>query len=776
MAITPVRANTFEAYPMKDSRAEGYITLYTKSGWDRWRMAVDQISEDLKTKNANYEAAIEAYKLQAKLINDERESLAKKIGDIATKRVQAENAFNVAKEKAQLVVDKFNADKETTSRQKEAVVPSVSTGTGSTWSSGATNSRRVMSDPKARADLDSKLAKMTEITSLAPDNVKDKLAEFTKDVERGRVGGTQDDMNQAYAEAYEKAVTSVGEDKAKDAAPPEMQMGVMAYNTKYGPVTATGATGIPGSSASRGAYQGEYTPDVLAQSQASFDRSMYDAETSKLEADLKAAGIDASALKVPVIEPLDMITAARKTYVDKFGDVPSGVNLRMGGESIGKYKQLMPFEVTNAMKKTEDFFKMYIDDAVSSAKKVATGRELNTDEFNTAVEAGKKRAREVLFGGLAERERFEADRKGTRAPPNAANTPFGEPTQPVVQDTQPTTPLDAERIDVRTIPDDQNLSGGTPTYESLPGLKTFPTVTNITAEQGASGGTATPSAGPRFLTTPKTASDFINKIFALYPEGIPTTITDSPEWKAAVAKTQEQSTMSPPTGTTGTVSAPTTQTPTGNQPNIGVKQEGTIQSTPVQTRPVIVEGPTPRTQTPTVVVPSIGTKQEGVIQSTPAPAQGTLPPARPGYQYNNPVQTPELDIWRELPPATRDPDPQPLKVPVQPGLMPEKHGSRKVYSVDDKDRMAKAKAFMEGAKAVQENPSLAASKIVKTPAGRYVAALYDQNKAKGPNALNLGQLTEHVVREYAGDQAAQKAAVQRLIELNMLDVNAKKLS
>lgn len=779
MAIKPVRARVFEAYPLHDARAEGYVTLYTKSGWDRWRMAIDQISEDLKARNAGYAAALEAYKLQASLIADERLALAKKIDDVRYRRVQAENTFNENKLKAQAIVDKFNADKETTSRQKEAVVPSVSAGTGSTWSSGSTNAKRVM-EPKVKADTDYLLASPTGgLNNLTKENAAEKAAAYSQRVDNGVIGGTQDDRDQAAAMGYERLVADVGESAAKAAMPPSMAMGVLRYNSKYGSAGVAGATGIPGSSASRGAYQAPYSPEVLAQAQSTFDASAFDTLSSDLEAKLKASGNDLQALKVPVIEPLDMITTARKTYADKFGDVPSGTNLRMGGESIGKYKQLMPFEMTNAMKKTEDFFQMYIDDALKTAKG-STGKELNADEFNTAVEAGKERARQVLFGGFDARDTFESTKGSVR--PSRETTPgtnieqliqdlpvtTGEgpqPSQMTPESTQPigTSPV-AQEIPVRpvTVPAADTTfqgtqpsislpaevsSGGIPTYESLPGLKTSAPITSLSTSLGGFGGVATTTPGPRF-TTSNPAAQLIAKVQALYPEGPPVSITESPEWKAAIAALQAPSVASVPL-------------PTTTAPSVSV---GTA--------------PSVRTQAP-AGVPDIGTKQEGEISTVPVTEQvPNAAPTRPGYSYENPVSPPELDMWwRPQPPATRELDKEPTyKNEPQPGLTPDKHGSRKVYSVDDKDRMAKAKIFMEAAKVTDKNPTLAANKIVKTPAGRYVSALYDENKNKGQAALDLGQLTEHVVREYAGDPAAQKAAVARLVELSMLDVGAKKLS
>ena len=88
----------------------------------------------------------------------------------------------------------------------------------------------------------------------------------------------------------------------------------------------------------------------------------------------------------------------------RFGEAPRGTSLQMGGETIAKYKDLMPYELTNALGKVKTFFGNYVQTEIAAAKAAAAGRQLTTDEFNAAVELGKKKARDVLFAGLAARD------------------------------------------------------------------------------------------------------------------------------------------------------------------------------------------------------------------------------------------------------------------------------------------------------------------------------------------------------------------------------------
>ena len=426
-------------------------------------------------------------------------------------------------------------------------------------------------------------------------------------------------------------------------------------------------------SSSTGASQGNYTLpelDALAQSKSAVEE--YDARLADLNEQLKAEGLQVDSLKAPVMEPIDSITATRKAYFDKFGDVPRNTNLNIQGEKT-QHKGIAPFELTAAMHKTEQFFKMYIDDAVATAKRAAGG-ELSVDELNVAVELGKKTARDVLFGGLAAREASQAQKEGSVPPPNAAS---------------PQTP--------------QALSAQLKTEADIDNANRKALSTTISGTALAELNTLAPVAPPTIGYAPTRQP------------GLPT-IAPTPDFQRPLGR-------------------PDTSILTGRL-----------------------------TDPPPI---DIGTKQEGDI------------PQYPGYM--------DEPGYNPFSPKTPSPSytPQPWMPSTQPGLAPEKkkyptgpveQGSKRIMNADDKDRMAKAKAFMEAAKSVDKSPSVVASKIVKTPAGKYVAALYDENKARGAQAKDIGTLVQQVTREYAGDSAAQKAAVQRLIELSMLDSNSKKLS
>jgi len=88
---------------------------------------------------------------------------------------------------------------------------------------------------------------------------------------------------------------------------------------------------------------------------------------------------------------------------------------------------------------------------------------------------------------------------------------------------------------------------------------------------------------------------------------------------------------------------------------------------------------------------------------------------------------------------------------------------------EQKSTKEKTSAFLEGAEKAKTSPSAAAQDILKDSIGKYVAATYETNKAKGPSALPLSDLTNTIVSEYAGDMKKQAKAVRLLTQLAYLD-------
>ncbi len=71
--IKPIQLVPSIATPFKDSRAEGYVSYYTKVGWDRWNLALQQVDQDVKDRKLQYDAAMDLYRDQLKAIADEKE-------------------------------------------------------------------------------------------------------------------------------------------------------------------------------------------------------------------------------------------------------------------------------------------------------------------------------------------------------------------------------------------------------------------------------------------------------------------------------------------------------------------------------------------------------------------------------------------------------------------------------------------------------------------------------------------------------------------------------
>ena len=753
MAITVIKENLYSAYPMRDSRAEGYVTYYTKMKWDRFKMAAEQVAQEVADNAVTHDAALKFYQTQVKDIQDERQSIQKQINDIVIKRADVIRKVNEIEQK-----------QETERARLLAKTPSTSssTSTGTSQSTGTSYWYSQLEPDKAPKVIGA-TGQTVQLDQARLDAIKTSAAASLKEVEDARIP----DDNATTTEVYVKTVVDplkakgYSDDEIKVALsgslsndlsmalPPELTASKVSSEAaaKAGVGAGARVSGERQSTSDRqsthqstGSYQTDY--EIALNREATNGMSAiteYEQRLADLEEQLKSEGLQTSLLQAPVIEPIDVITATRKAYFDKFGDVPRNTRLNIQGEKT-QHKGVAPFELTAAMHKTEQFFKMYVDDAVATAKAHAVNaqgvhRELSVDELNAAVEEGKKRARDVLFGGLAERERAQSQRDGTNPPPNAANEPpdigMMATTARPEDFKPPNVAADTAMLErLGVIATDKNAAGkalgelGTlfpgngipdqfpsqaPTAEQVAGLKpvipgsgdpirqlmkrdisNYNQGQEVTSSQGASGGT------PTYEKLPGLNTRQYPKVDTFWMPSLP--------WDGFASK-----------------------------PDIGIKQEGEI---PRYASPINLDSP----------------------------------------EYN------------PFPPVKVNPQPEykePWMPSTQPGLVPEKkkyptgpveQESKRIINADDKDRMAKAKAFMEAAKSVDNNPSVVASKIVKTPAGKYVAALYDENKAKGAQAKDIGTLVQQVTREYAGDSAAQKAAVQRLIELSMLDSNSKKLS
>lgn len=97
-------------------------------------------------------------------------------------------------------------------------------------------------------------------------------------------------------------------------------------------------------------------------------------------------------------------------------------------------------------------------------------------------------------------------------------------------------------------------------------------------------------------------------------------------------------------------------------------------------------------------------------------------------------------------------------------------------SLEKKDVTAKTLAVLAGTKLATENPAAAGKLVNKDAMGKYIATVYDENKVKGAKAKPLGELTQTIIREYAGTPEKQKKAVEILSSLAALDSTSGKIN
>ena len=97
-------------------------------------------------------------------------------------------------------------------------------------------------------------------------------------------------------------------------------------------------------------------------------------------------------------------------------------------------------------------------------------------------------------------------------------------------------------------------------------------------------------------------------------------------------------------------------------------------------------------------------------------------------------------------------------------------------SLQQRDTKAKIEAVAAGTKLATENPAAAGKAVTKDAMGKYIAAVYDENKTKGAKAKPVGELTQTIIREYAGDAEKQKRAVEILSSLAALDTTSGKIN
>jgi hypothetical protein len=663
--IKPIQLVPNIATPFKDSRAEGYVSYYTKVGWDRWNLSLQQVEQDIKDRKIEYDAAMDVYQTQLKAIADEKEALQKKLADIALKKadVGARRADKMAAmEEARL---KQIQAQETSKEQKLAVEPSKGSGGGG--GVGFVGAREPVDMVLDQISGQDKVVVADRIKTLAggvtTGNISNRLSQLSQYYNTGGLPSdapTKDITSYAIYDSMAKDLAS--KEYAGDIlqakiqifkrATPEIQDQIKRGEERIKQIEERQAGVSSGAYSSRGAFQTPYDIAKFEQDVANLDLEAK--EYANIENELAKKLEEAQQVQIerPTLEPTDLITAARKTYLDKFGNIPEGVSLRAGGETLSRYKELMPFEITNALKGVQSFFQDYIDREISAAKAASPSGLLTKDETSFAIERGKSAARKALFGTTYTQQ--EAARVSAGLPPQEAD-PYA-----------------------------------------------------VLAENLKKTGEDIAAANPASAGQVRADISTLDKVTAVVPQ------PEVPEVKPPVQK--------PPAEKPGAAVIPipelTQRLSTGT--NAADRSFLGISPTLKVTREAAAPAPVGYTQTQ---------KEEAVgpilppVPSLTTPIGGTTMKGTSG-----PVQTPEQKSTKE-----------------------------------------KTSAFLEGAEKAKRSPSAAAQDILKDSIGKYVAATYETNKAKGPSALPLSDLTNTIVSEYAGDMKKQAKAVRLLTQLAYLD-------
>jgi hypothetical protein len=828
------------AQPFKDTRAEGYVTYYTKVGWDNWNLAAQQIAQLVKEKQITYEAAYKLYLQQMKDLEADKAKLQEKLDTIGKSKadVKARREELIARmvETRKLRDQAYAQAKE----QKTNVTPS-SGGRKYAAAAGSTGGK----DPYDEL--------MDEIVGSARKTVDDKIQVLSGGINSGNVRDRFNTLQQAYADGsipadaltrdmttytlYQNAVNELmaqGNISMTDA---EIAVNTaiadkpafVSYITSAKARIAAKAddqTARGGGSSFTGAKQLDYDLMKIEGDVAGFGKDLteYDALEKAKKAELETKqGLKITA---PVLEPIDMITAARKEYLKKYGDIPRGVNLRIGNETLAEYKDLMPFEVTNAMADVGKIFGQYVDSEIQAmkAKALSEGRTLTAADITTATELGKQKARIAMFGDVY-------------TPPEAEQVSAGEtPTPPTVEEQKAN--IEAIKNMYRTgLPEGmEDLIGGLKAPAPEPGVDMDEFFRNRVA----------PEPKPTFDPIPPYTYD---------------------EYKS------KRSSVEP--------FAP---------PSIGEKQEGVIESipapAPVQTptqkersiMDIILRGFKPELDRTTgeLIIPQIsgreraeaiaGLDKRGLDQYQNFPESMRPPyPREVDGEAFRPMSASEFPGYKDkLPPKLNRLDRAALGIPetpmgdimgsevlggdlgakeraIQEGLRkrqelqdqleslksrreffdearkagsepspmdkaleeekkrklkealdslksrkefldtageagaPPKEGAS-IKTLEQKDQNARSQSFLAGTTKAQDDPKAAAKDLTKDSMGKYISSLYDSNSTKGAGAVPLSNLTQTVISEYAGDAVKQKKAIQLLTQLAYLDQTKSKIN
>ena len=760
MAIAPKAPGSTYAGPMPDSRAASYITYYTKSGWDRWKMASEQVAQAVAENKLTYQTAVDEYKLQLKDISAEKANLQKKISDIATLRAKAEVGANAARWKSQ-DAERFATYKaETSKAEKEAQIPSWSYSHGWSKQMGTGLGAAV----RTAGGRDAGDEALDEVAGTPHESVSKSVAS-TADVDTavaaleaqyGRINSGGEDNTQYGAgvvqsltlrqQASKLAQLSGGtltelqaaaEIKASLAkrANGSVILGNIDFGNSSIEARAAGVGSREGQSESRsgGATYGTITlPAMEPISTSPVNLEAFDKAEKELSDKLtKVAGISPS---VPVLEPIDLITTARRTYAEKFGDTPRGVSLALGGGVTGFYKNLAPFEITEGLKKTQKFFEMYIQDEITKGRAAKT--DFTVDDLNAATELGKAKARTVLFGGISSYDK-------AKDPRNPANAPLER------------TLGTAEALIRSTLSKEDREDPRRAGYATTDAAKEV----GVPLSDLERARQADQQKEADMLRTPFSGDSGADFQFGSAVDGITVEPADFQFGSAVDGMTVE----------------PARRARAPAKPKVKTEAEKRAEDMALLNAPedfqfgsAVGKGLTVEPAT------MFGPQRPAPVEFGSAIGRGlTVEPAALG-----PVPPPKNQTDRNfLGPAGGPVISNPDNVPpvVVPGLKPTPAPTVPVDKLGQVDKKAKSEAVVAATKRYIEEPRAAARDITKDSIGKYVSSLYDTNKEKGAGAASVGQLSSTLIREYSGDPKRQTKALELLTQLALLDSGSTRI-
>lgn len=880
------------------TRASQYSAYYTDMGWQRWDISAAVVAQRIAEEKLQFQEASDMYQKEVAALEKRRGDLQKRLADISIKKASAQIKREDAewKERNKRYMEVYKG-KSKQARDK-AYVPSTSysygwsesrgTGTGSTVraAGGRDALDEALDEVGADAGLTSKQA-ISAATSASTDilTAAAQLKDIKARQKNGQLDSTQygagvtlygahrymvsklaQTLNQPEDE-IETLLNSALADKEIDA---DVKFGAQAVLDRATMGTGSGGrtsdSGREGTST--GGYYGKYNlPPMKAIVPEAVDLKPLETAEAEVKAQIEATA--GQVPKKPVLEPIDIITATRNEYMQKFGEAPRGTSLQMGGETIGKYKNLMPYELTNALGKVKTFFGNYIQSELATAKAAAAGRELTTDEFNAAVELGKKRAREVLFSGLAARDPEYAKTTST-------DTAVAGATSAAANVVGPSDQKGWDSVGVIK-PNTGNAAADAASYQAA-------------KEAWA----ATQGVKPQDLQVVKDRITAYNReiigerkedieaIKNMYrtglPEGMDVGGLKAPSTTEPGVDMEEffRNRVAPSGATEAELPPLRVGSPYGSftSPSIGEKQEGMIGPTPTPEArrsigDILLRGFRPELdrRTGELITPQMsgrdraeaiaGLDKRGLDQYQNFPESMRPPyPREVGGEVFRPLSASEFPAPR---PQLNKLDRAALGIPETPvgdimgsevlggdlgagdrarveglrkrqelqdqleslksrrefmneaersGSQPspmdealreekkrklqeqldsmksrkefmdtaEEAGKKQGASLEKRDVTAKTLAILSGTKLATENPAAAGKLVNKDAIGKYIAALYDENKIKGANAKPLGELTQTIIREYAGDSTKQKKAVEILSSLAALDATSGKIN